>query len=193
MSGSIDQAAADGLDLGMDPLWFDWSKVDWTNAFFVAIAVTVVVGAPIGVILSLGSARLVVFYQEIQRAREAVLSILDKYLAMSNESNESAAVRQVQWLLVAPASSMRLQLLQTRAAVEMGNIARRIELRLLEEWSVYRSHVGKPTEVQVFDFNARKIKDVLDRGLADLDKIRPDYFTLFFPIKAIAGVVGPVI
>ena len=155
------------------------ANIDWTNAVTVPLVTTLLVGFPLAVYGGFVAARIVVFFQEIQRAREAIIFIVDLFGEMVREPSAKNVELKCILLLLPIGSSLRAQLCQQAAAKHLGLISAKIQARLLEEWAVCRASVSKPTLSEVVHFSTGKIGEVMSWSLDELDAIRPNYWRLF--------------
>jgi hypothetical protein len=155
------------------------ADINWTETVVIPFVMTVLVGFPLAVYGGFVAARIVVFHQEIQRAREAILSIIDLFGKLVSEKHRNAVELKSIQLLLPIGSSLRAQFQQGDAAKAIGDISAKVQVRLLEEWTICRASVGKPNQHEIVNHSTEKVGEMIGWSLDALDAIRPNYWRLF--------------
>jgi hypothetical protein len=163
----------------MQALFDTW----WFGGMIVPLIVSILTGAVASLVVS----RYMMFYQEIRRATDETMTLLDRFKAMTDATDRGEALDKIQWLLLKPAMALNSQGHWTASIIlkQYG-----IDLERGCEALRARFHA----EIVQTGGNLAAINAVVDRAVSDagrlmlegvdeIAKLRPDPLTVLFGIS----------
>jgi flagellar biosynthesis/type III secretory pathway M-ring protein FliF/YscJ len=149
--------------------------------WFGGLVVPLIISLFTGYFCSAIVARYFLFTQEIQRARERVLSLTDKIHAMAEQPSAEEAEVLVTWLLIEPATSLKLQQGQVRACNQLLKLSGSVQNRALHLSAQLREIAKNPPrdEAQILAKITpvnKEIKALVFDTLNQLTTIRIEFF-----------------
>lgn len=160
----------------MQTLFNTW----WFGEVLFPVATSIVTGVWTGLAVT----RYLMFYQETQRARERVMTIVDKVGKMILIRDQAEAAKQVLWLILEPTMALWAQ-----GHWKAGWHIKELSLRMQDEAMKLHADFFRSLPTVPRDRQEEFIKDALEdghrimqKGLRDLGRASPDLVTVLFGV-----------